>query len=244
MTEMIIKNKIESELSRLLDMGFEYIYSENNGILNDRKLLMFNFDNYRVKRRVLFVYCDTLHYKRLYGFMINYADLNPTIIDYENLIPFNRLKCMLDENETKFFGSEQFELDFQLKEFDKLIQKFQNELTTEDWIDFLEMEKREESIYVLQRRHGNEWWLNDFKKELKKQSQLKIKYDYSVEMPYETYGIRVENKYGLDFHITHGQKTRDDTVYLVEIYNSGQEIDKIEFENMNAESIIKYIDKK
>lgn len=244
MTNKLIKNRIETELSILLNLGFEYSYSESNGILNDRKLLMFNFDNSRVKRRVLFVYCVAQQYERLFGFMINYANSIPTITDYENLIPFSRLKCMLDENETKFFGSEQLELDFLLKEFDKLIQTFQHELTTENWIDFSEMEKKEKSIYVLQRRHGDEWWLKDFKKELKKQNQLKIKYDYSVEMPYETYGIRIENKYGLDFHITHGQKTRDDTVYLVEIYNSGQEIDKVEFENMNAESVIKYIDKK
>lgn len=244
MTDLTIKNKIETAFSRLLGMGFDYTYSESNGILKDRNLMNFDYDNSVSKKKVLIVYCIEKSNKRLHGFLINYLDSIPTIIDYENLIPFSRLKCMLSENETKFFGIEQFELDFQLKEFDLLIQKFQNELTTESWIDVSEMESKEKSIYVFLRRHGNEWWINDIKKVLQKKKNLNIKYDYSVEMPYETYGIRVENKHGLEFHITYGHKTRDDTVFLVQIFKSGQEIDKVEFENTNTEKVINYIKEK
>lgn len=242
MTDLTIKNKIETTFSILLGMGFDYTYSESNGILQDRSLMKFDYDNSLSKKKVSIVYCIEKNNKRLHGFLINYSTLIPTIIDYENLIPFSRLKCMLNENETKFFGSEQFELDFQLKEFDLLIQRFQNELISESWIDVSEMESKEKSIYVFTRRHGNEWWINDVRKVLKKKKNLYIKYDYSVEMPYESYGIRIENKCGLEFHITHGYKTRDDTVFLVQIFKSGQEIDIVEFENTNAEKVFNYIE--
>lgn len=244
MIDLTIKNKIESTFSILLEMGFDYSYSESTGILKDRNLMIFDYNNSFSKKKVSIVYCIEKNNERLHGFLINYFDSIPTIIDYENLIPFSRLKCLLNENETKYFGGEQFELDFQLKEFELLIQKFKNELTTESWIDVSEMERKEKSIYVFIRRHGNEWWINDIKKALKKKKNLNIIYDYCVEMPYEAYGIRVENKYGFEFHIMHGYKTRDDTVFLVQILKSGKEIDRVEFENTNSEKVINYIENK
>lgn len=242
MTDLTIKNKIETVFSRLLGMGFDYTFSESNGILKDRNLMKFDYNNSTSKKKVSIVYCIEKNDTRLHGFLINYIDSIPTIIDYEKLIPFSRLKCMLNENETKFFGVEQFELDFQLKEFDLLIQRFQNELTTESWIDLSEMESKEKSIYVLSRRHGNDRWIVDIKKELKKRKYLKIIYDYSVEMPYETYGLRIKDENGLVFHITHGHKTRDDVVYLVQTLKLGDELEKVEFVNTSSKKVLDYIE--
>lgn len=242
MTDLSIKNKIETAFSRLLEMGFDYTYSESNGILKDRNLMNFDYNNSIFKKKVSVVYCIKKNNKRLHGFLINYLHTIPQIMDYEKLIPFSRLKCLLNENETKFFGDEQFELEFQLKEFDLLIQRFQNELTTESWIDVSEMENKEKSIYVFLRRHGNDSWIIDIKKELKKRKYLKITYDYSIEMPYETDGLRIEDENGLNFHITHGHKTRDDVVYLVQISKLDKKIDKVEFVNTSSIKVLDYIE--
>jgi len=232
--------QIKEAFGYLQALGFSLNYYESNGLLNDRKLFIFNFDNDHLRKRVEIVYCETTVFSSLYGYLINYEHSLPGISNYNKYIPFSRLKCFFREGgEVKFFGAEQNHFDYQIKEFALILKKFESCLRTKEWIDYDQLVLNEKAIYVLTREHGQEGWIKEIKENELIKNKFTVNYDSSIEPPHEAHGLRLRSPNGDLYHLSHGYISREDTSFLIEIIIKNMPVEQLELINVSCEALVK-----
>jgi hypothetical protein len=238
-----INSQITKHFDFLKECGLVFNYTESNGKLGDRKIQKFTYDNLSLGKKFEIVYCTTNFYSSLYGFLIKSDKKNNNPLDPHNFIPFDRLRCFYDEGgEIIFFGNEQNDLSYKLKEFKLVIDKFLTCATSNDWVDYSELLKHEKKIYVLTLEPKNNFiWADELKADNFVKNSIDITFDASVEPPYEAYGLKLKSKNNIEFHITHGYKSRDDVGFSIQVTFPDKKSEEHELMNVGTKKVVELI---
>jgi hypothetical protein len=241
MTELY--SKIIQQFDFLQNVGLNFKYSQFEGKLGDRNIQKFTYDNPGLQKKFEIVYCEADKFPSLFGSIIKYSQANKNPLDPQLNIPFDRLRCFFDEgSEIIFFGLEQYDLSYKLSEFKLIIEKFISCVTQNDWVDYGELLDHERKIYVLTLEPKNHYvWLQQIKSNDFIRSMMEVTYDSSTEPPYEAFGLRLKSKKGLQFHITHGYKSRDDVAFNLTVIWPDNSSKTYEFINVDEEKVVKFI---
>jgi len=233
---------ITRQFDFLKDYGLHFTYTQSKGKIDDRDIQKFIYDNPALQRRFEIVYCTANIYPPLYGFLINYSSYVKDRPDTECNISFDRLRCFFDEgSDIIFFGIEQYDFSYKLKEFKLVIDKFISCVTSETWIDYNELLVNERKIYTLTLEPKNNYsWAEEIKSNDFIQKATTIIYDSSKEPPYEAFGLRLKTNQTV-FHITHGYRSRDEDGFTVQVIRSNNKSESHEFMNTGTGKVIEFI---
>ena len=213
-----LKKELEAKLAFLSDWNLEYDYSIENGIIGDRIIHKFTFDNIQLKKKLVIVYCEK-GVKTLEGFLINYEDTNPNYLDFKNYVSFDRLRVLVNSNDIIFYGNKQYDISYKIEEINQVIHEIKNQLTTKEWIDFNELKKieleKDRGDYEKSRYASIEGTQQLIQK-LDKQKTLNITYNPIGQPPYEEQDVQITNKYGDVFRVSYGHFSRYDSGYIVQ----------------------------
>lgn len=234
--------KITNQFDYLIDYGLVFTYSKSNGKLGDRIIEKFTFENPKSRKKFEIVYCSGNSFPRLYAFLIQVNEEN--LLDPKNFIPIDRLRCFFKEGgDIIFFGNEQYEFSYKLKEYKLVIDKFLNCLTSNKWIDYKDLLKHEEKIYVLTLEPKNNFvWIEEIKSNFFVKTSMKIVFDSSIEPPYEGYGLKLKSQNNIDFYITHGYKSRDEVGFSIQITYPDKGTVNQELINVSTNKVIEFIE--
>lgn len=235
--------QITQQFDFLKDFGLHFTYTQSMGKLDDRVIQKFTYDNPTLQKKFEFVYCTANVHPTLYGFLIKYSSTNQNAQDPESNIPFTRLKCFFKEGgDIIFFGNEQYEFSYMLNEFKLVIEKFINCVTSIRWIDYNELLANERKIYILTLEPKNDYlWAEEIKSDNFIKKATTTIYDFSIEPPYEAYGLRLKAKNEIVFHITHGYKSRDENGCSVQVMRPNSKTEIHEFMNVGTNKVVEFI---
>jgi hypothetical protein len=235
--------QITRQFDFLKDFGLHFTYIQSKGKLDDRDIQKFTYDNPTLQRKFEIVYCTANVHPILYGSLIKYSSTNKNPQDPESNIPFTRLRCFFEEgSDIIFFGNEQYDFSYKLKEFKLVIEKFINCVTSVRWIDYNELLANESKIYTLTLEpKDNYLWAEQIKSDNFIKKETTTIYDSSNEPPYEAFGLRIKAKNDIVFHITHGYKSRDEDGCSVQIIRPNSKTENHEFMNEGTNKVIEFI---
>ena len=243
MTDVYIQ--ITQQFDYLKDLGLVFTYSESKGKLGDRNIQKFIYDNPTLKKRIEVVYCTGDPLKKLFGFLIKYNSNEHNPQNVKDNISFDRLRCFFEEGgKITFFGMRQYDFEYKLEELKLVVEKFINCITTEKWIDYDELLANEKKIYVLTLEPKNYYlWADEIKSNDFIKKFMTVVYDASTEPPYEAYGLRLKSGEGIEFHITHGYKSRDDIGFSIQITHLDKKTENQELMNVGTIELVEFIKK-
>lgn len=235
--------QIQSQFQFLTEIGLEFKYREFQSKVDPQRFCEFSYNNPKLRRKVVFVYCPERKFPPIYGYMINYNKGTDDYTDQRNCMEFSRLRCFFNEGEgITFFGNVQYDLSNKLREFKMVLERFLKYVVTTDWIDYEDLLKHERKHYTLTlEREQYNHWIEQIKAHPVINKLTTIVYDSSVEPSYEEYGIRLRSINGIDFHITHGYASRDDIGHFVRVFQNGKLLTSEEFMNKPLDVIADYI---
>ncbi len=216
-----LKIKVETQLVDLLSERVKYKYIIEDGILKNRTIHQFIFDNIELKKKLVIVYCKE-NLLRIEGFLINYNDFTPNYLNFKHFISLNRLSVLLTPNDFIFYRSKQYQLSYKTEEIFKVVHKIKPFLITEKWIDFAELKKIEKEKTVLEyeySRNRSIQWIHNLIKILSKEESIQVVYNPVEKPPYEEQNLHLINKFGDIFRIGYGHFSRYDSGYSVSIIN-------------------------
>lgn len=241
-----LKEVIENKCSILSNWGLNYSYLTKDGLLKDRIIHFFRFDNLELKRKIEIVYC-TKEISSLQAYLINYIDKEPAYIDFEKYISFNRLRFLLPNDEVVFFGNKQYEITYKIDEIVKVINCIKNNLTTEQWIsiDDIEIVAKRSNAYA-QFQISKSVWVEHLVEKIKKHESFKIVYNPIGQPPYENSCLCIMNKYNDVFQIMYGHSSRYDSGYGVYIMKNNKCVkSETIYDSRNVDNVlIKFCKKK
>ena len=240
MTDIYLQ--ITRQFDFLKDFGLHFTYTQSKGKLDDRDIQKFTYDNSTLQKKFEIVYCTANVHPTLYGFLIKYSSTDKNPQDPENNIPVTRLRCFFEEDgEIIFFGNDQYDFSYKLKEFKLVIEKFINCVTSVKWIDYNELLANERKIYTLTLEPKNHYlWADEIKSDSFIKKATTTIFDSSTEPPYEAFGLRLKAKKEMVFHITHGYKSRDEDGCVVQIIQPNK-TETHEFMNTRTNTVIEFI---
>ena len=242
-------NDIYSEITKqfdfLNDYGLDFNYFESNGKLGDRHIQKFTYDNINLGKKFEIVYCTTNLNSTLHGYIVKYDIKHKNQLDPEKFIPFDRLRCFFEEGgDIIFFGNAQYDFSYKLKEFKLVAEKFLACVISNDWVDYDELLSNEKRIYVLTLEPKNYYiWADEIKENDFIRNHLIVTYDASIEPPYEAYGLNLKSKNDIDFHITHGYKSRDDVGFSIQVTQADKKTENHELINVETLEVVEFIKK-
>lgn len=238
-----IYEQITNQFEFLKDLGLTFDYCETNGKLGDRVLKKFTYNNHLTKKRIEFVYCVLENYQRLYGYLVNYNLTSDDSIEIHNNLSFDRLKCFFDEGEEIiFFGNKQFELKYKLYEYKLITERFIPYVITDRWVDYNELIENIKKVYTVALETTDyNGWISQIKSDEFIRNVLSVTFDSSKEPVYETYGLRLSSKDGIQFHISHGYKSRDDDGFDIKVFYPDKKTETYEFLNAGTDKVIQFI---
>ena len=238
-----IFTEITTQFDFLKNYGLDFNYSESNGKLNDRHIQKFSYDNPNLGKKFEFVYCRTNFYQHLYGFLVKSNKNNENSLDAKNFIPFNRLRCFFGEGgDIIFFGSQQEDFVYKLKEFKLVVERFLPCVISNDWVDYEELLNHEKEIYVLTLEPKNYYiWIDEIKSSNFIKSDIKVTYDASLEPPYEAIGLKLKSKNDIEFHVTHGYKSRDEVGFSIQVTYPDKKVENHELMNVETTKVVEFI---
>lgn len=238
-----IYSDIVRQFDFLKDYGLVFNYSESNGKLGDRHLQKFSYANPVLEKKIEIVYCTTNMNARLYGFLVNSNFKNRNQLDPQNFIPFDRLRCFFGEgSDIIFFGNQQYDFSYKLKEFKLVVKRFLSCLISKDWVDYEELLNHEKKIYVLTLEPQKyDIWANEIKDNDFIKKNTIVTYDASLEPPYEAYGLKLRSKNDIVFHITHGWKSRDEDGFSIQVTKSDKKTENHELMNVGTPKVVNFI---
>lgn len=213
-----LKEQIKSRFACLQDWGLIYSYSEEEGVLKDRLIHQFCFDNTLLKRKIVIVYCEKVTLT-LQGFILNYKDKMPCSTDYESFVAFDRLRILLDWPDMILYGNAQYEIPYKIEEIYRVAISLKEVMVGEKWIDFERLKKIEASkniYYEINKKRANEWIVL-LSQKLAAVTDIAITYNPVHYPPYEHRHLQVANQYGTVFRIGYGHFNRDESGYVVHI---------------------------
>ncbi len=237
-----IHNKITEAFSILTDLGLTFSFINSNGKLNDREILKFTWDNPSTKRQIEIVFVKSTYNTSLYGYLKNYSKQTPENYNLETTLPFDRIRCFFNENEEIiFFGNEQYTIDYKLKEYRLIINRFINCIMTNAWVDKEKLLAKERRIYTLTLEPPSDWWINSLLKNNDIRDNFQIVFNSNVEPEYETYGLRFLRNDNVSFHIIHGHKSRDEESYKVAVIIDNKTVATQEFIDQPENNAVLYM---
>ncbi len=132
-----IYSAITGQFDFLKGYGLVFDYVESKGKLGDRYLKKFSYCNINLGKKFEIVYCTTDLYSRLHGYLVKSDLENKNQLDPQNIIPFDRLRYFFEEGgEVIFFGNEQFDFLYKLKELKLVAERFLTCVISNSWINY------------------------------------------------------------------------------------------------------------